>query len=167
MVVFIQKHWSSSFKTFYQERTIWKLTFTWHVLEFLEELIFRTLCGQTALFSTARGVFGTLPNIWDGAFCENSYRLKIFNYFRKEFYLRCLTGFWTRFWPLLSFYPCVAKGSPIIRKNIGKAWLHCKWALKPETSVWTSSFLIHCYRLQQGLYVNVWVLDSFHRLSHS
>ena len=39
------------------------------------------------------GVFRTLSNIWDGAFCQNSERPNTVNYFCKTLHLRCLTGF--------------------------------------------------------------------------
>ena len=38
------------------------------------------------LFATSRGVFKTMLNVEDEAFCEN--------YFRKTFHLRYLTGLW-------------------------------------------------------------------------
>ena len=40
-----------------------------------------------------RGAFRTLSNIKDEVICENSLRLKAFNYFRKKFHFRCLAGF--------------------------------------------------------------------------
>ena len=40
-----------------------------------------------------RCVFRTLPNIQDGAFCENSQRLKIINYFHKGFIIDAWQGF--------------------------------------------------------------------------
>ena len=36
------------------------------------------------LMQQSEGVFGTQPNIYDGAFCENSWRLKTINYFCKN-----------------------------------------------------------------------------------
>ena len=52
------------------------------------------------LNSLPEGVFKTLSNIHDGAFCENSSQLNTVNYFRKTFHLRCLP----RFWILLCFW---------------------------------------------------------------
>ena len=43
--------------------------------------------------SFCRGVFMTLPNIYDGAFCEKSERVLVFNYFNKDnFFKICLIG---------------------------------------------------------------------------
>ena len=36
------------------------------------------------LMQPSEGVFGTQPNIYNGAFRENSWRLKTINYFRKN-----------------------------------------------------------------------------------
>lgn len=46
----------------------------------------------TTLPVTYASIFRTLPNVNDGAFCKNSQCLLAVNYFRKTFYLRCLTG---------------------------------------------------------------------------
>ena len=40
----------------------------------------------------SRGVFRALPNISEGTFCKNRYRLKADKYFRNTLHLRCLTG---------------------------------------------------------------------------
>ena len=44
-------------------------------------------------FISVRGVFRTHSNIYDGAFCLNSWRLSAVDHFRKKLYLRCLTEF--------------------------------------------------------------------------
>ena len=38
--------------------------------------------------------FRILTNIWNGAFCKNSQKLKAVHYFCKDPYLVCLTKFW-------------------------------------------------------------------------
>ena len=46
-----------------------------------------------------RGVFKTLPKIWNEIYwCFQGYekRSKAVNYFRKKLHLRCLSGFWIR-----------------------------------------------------------------------
>ena len=43
-----------------------------------------------------RGVFRTQPNIKDGAFCENSWRLNTAHCFCKKLHHGCSTGFWIR-----------------------------------------------------------------------
>ena len=40
-----------------------------------------------------RDVLKAMSSIQDGAFCENSQRLKAVNYFRKTLHLKCLIGF--------------------------------------------------------------------------
>ena len=40
-----------------------------------------------------RGIFRTKQSIYDGVFSKNSYRLKTGNYFCKNVYLKCSTGF--------------------------------------------------------------------------
>ena len=45
------------------------------------------------ILQVIRGVFRTLSNIKDGAFCEKSQRLLAVNYFRKKLHLKSLAGF--------------------------------------------------------------------------
>ena len=44
-------------------------------------------------YSNSRGVFRIQSNIYDGAFCENSYRLSAVNYFHKKLDLNIRLGF--------------------------------------------------------------------------
>ena len=50
-----------------------------------------------------RDVFRTMSNIKDGVFRKNSSRLFAVNYFHKNFYLRCLTGYGIRFYRTIDF----------------------------------------------------------------
>ena len=45
-------------------------------------------------YSNSRGVFRTQSSIYDGAFCENSWRLSAVHYFHKNLHLRYSTGLW-------------------------------------------------------------------------
>ena len=44
-------------------------------------------------YSNSRDVFRTQSNIYDGAFCENSYRLSAVNYFHEKLHLNIRLGF--------------------------------------------------------------------------
>ena len=54
------------------------------------------LLDQSSLYLSSRGVFRTLPYIWNEAFCENSWRLSNVNNFRKTLHFRYLRGLWIR-----------------------------------------------------------------------
>ena len=45
-------------------------------------------------YSNSRGVFRTQSSIYDGAFCENSWRLSAVHSFHKNLHLRYSTGLW-------------------------------------------------------------------------
>ena len=49
-------------------------------------------------YSNSRGVFRTQSNIYDGAFCKNSWRFSAVNYFHKNLHLRYSTGLSIRVW---------------------------------------------------------------------
>ena len=53
---------------------------------------------NNSYYINSKGAFRTLSNIKDRAFCKNSERRKVVNYFRKTFYPRCLTRFWIHLW---------------------------------------------------------------------
>ena len=61
------------------------------------QIIYSELAGQHIRYTGWRGASRTL-NISHGAFCENSKRLNVLEYFCKKFHLRCLTGFWMQLW---------------------------------------------------------------------
>ena len=51
---------------------------------------------QTVCSYIPNSVFRIQSNIWNGAFCDNSLRLKTVNYFCKKLNVKCLTRFWIR-----------------------------------------------------------------------
>ena len=76
-------------------------------------------------FISVRGVFRTHSNIYDGAFCVNSWRLSAVDHFRKKLYLRCLTEFSMR---LFQYYFFVLHLWQIwqLQKRIDQKWRYKK-----------------------------------------
>ena len=62
-----------------------------HQVIYKYQIIYSELAGQHIRYMGWRGASRTL-NIEDGAFCENSKRLNVLEYFCKKLHLRCLTG---------------------------------------------------------------------------
>ena len=64
----------------------------------MEEKTSQTITVSNDIFTISLAIFRTQSNIYDSGFWENSFRLKVVNYFCKKLHLKCLTVFWIRLW---------------------------------------------------------------------
>ena len=82
-----QKRFTKNYQNFHKQDSIQE-----NLEQFLQS--FRLMFSFTSRFlhTVYRGVSKIQLNIYDVAFCKNTWRLSIVNYFRKKLHLWCLAG---------------------------------------------------------------------------